>query len=76
VWAGPVAKYLFGHVIITVRQGRQRRNAAAAEEEHLGRCSAGLRKYYRHHLNSGAVYKNSVAHCIHTFRPKKKTIFM
>jgi hypothetical protein len=33
VWAGAVAKYLFGYVIISVFQDRQRREAAAAGEE-------------------------------------------
>jgi hypothetical protein len=41
VWAGVVAKHFFSHVSIAVRQGQQRREAAAAGEEKLGRCSAG-----------------------------------
>jgi hypothetical protein len=53
VWAGAIEKYLFGYVLIAVRQGRQRRDAAAAGEEQLGRCTAGKSKYYRLHLNSG-----------------------
>jgi hypothetical protein len=31
----------FGHVLIAVCQGRQRRDAGAAGEEQLGRCKAG-----------------------------------
>jgi|AntAceMinimDraft_5_1070358.scaffolds.fasta_scaffold25536_2 hypothetical protein len=31
----------FGHVLIVVRQGRQRRDAAAARGEQLGRCAVG-----------------------------------
>jgi len=46
--AGVFAKYLFfGHVLIAVRQGRQRRDDAEAEEEQLGRFAAGQKIYYR-----------------------------
>jgi hypothetical protein len=43
----------FGPVFIEVRQGRQRRDTAAAGEGHLGICSAGLSNYYRLYLYSG-----------------------
>jgi hypothetical protein len=43
----------FGDVIITVRQGRQRRDAFAAGEDQLGRCTAEQSKYYRLYLKSG-----------------------
>jgi hypothetical protein len=41
LWAGAVKKYLFGHVLITVRQARQRRDADVAGEGQLGRFTAG-----------------------------------
>jgi hypothetical protein len=42
-------------VLIAVRQSRQRRDAAAAREEQLGRSTAGLSKYYRLYLYSGKI---------------------
>jgi hypothetical protein len=39
VWAGAVAKYFFGYVLIAVHQGQQRRDAAAAGEEQLSICA-------------------------------------
>ena len=41
----------FGHVLIAVRQGRQRRDAAAAGEEQLGRCAAEQSKYLAPHTS-------------------------
>jgi hypothetical protein len=41
----------FSRLLVVVCQGRQRRDAAAAGEEQLGRCTAGHRKYYRLYLN-------------------------
>jgi len=41
VWVGAVAKYVFGHVLVALRQGQQRRDAAAAGQGQLGRYSAG-----------------------------------
>jgi len=43
VWAGAVAKYLFGHVAIAGHQGRKRIGAAAAGKDQHGRCTAGQR---------------------------------
>jgi hypothetical protein len=40
-WVGAGVKYFYGHVLIAVRQGRQRRDAAAAGEEQIGRCAEG-----------------------------------
>jgi hypothetical protein len=43
----------FGHVIIKVRQGLQRREAVAAREDQHGRCALGQSKYYRHFVSCG-----------------------
>jgi hypothetical protein len=48
--AGAVAKH-FGLVIIAVRQDRQRRDAAAAGEEQLGRFATRRSKNYRLYLH-------------------------
>jgi hypothetical protein len=45
----------YDDVLIAVRQGRQRRDAAAAGEEQLGRCTARQSKYYRLYLLSGKL---------------------
>jgi hypothetical protein len=47
----------FGFVLVRVRvrQSRQRRDAAAAGEETLSRCTAGQSKYYRLYLYSGKI---------------------
>jgi hypothetical protein len=44
----------FGHVLVAVYQG-QRRDAAATEEERLGRCSARQSKYIRLYRYSGKL---------------------
>jgi hypothetical protein len=36
LWAGAVAKYLFGHVLVALRQGWKRRDAAAEEKRTAG----------------------------------------
>jgi hypothetical protein len=46
----------FGHVLIVVRQGRQRRDAAAAGEEYLGRCAARRLYLYSGKLALAAMY--------------------
>jgi hypothetical protein len=63
--AGAVANNYFGHVLIAVRQGWQRRDAAVASEEALGRYAAGQSKYYQLYvhsikLNLAAVYLRRV----------------
>jgi hypothetical protein len=42
----------FGHVLIAVRQGRQRRDASAAGEEQHGTCAAEQSKYNQIYVNS------------------------
>jgi hypothetical protein len=49
---GSIAKYCFGHELILLYRGRQRRDAVAAGEEQLGGCAAGQSKYYRFYLLS------------------------
>jgi hypothetical protein len=46
----------FGHVLLKVRQGRQRRNAVTAGDEQHGRCIAGQSKYYQLYVNSGKLF--------------------
>jgi hypothetical protein len=43
----------FGHLLIAVRRGRQRRDEVAAEEDQLSRRAAGQSKYYRLSLYGG-----------------------
>jgi hypothetical protein len=50
VWSRNIC---FDHVLIVVRQGRQRRDASAPGEEQKKRFAAGQRKYYRLNVNSG-----------------------
>jgi hypothetical protein len=45
----------FGHLLVAVRQGRQRRDAVAAGEEQIGRCTAEQSKYNRVYLSSGKL---------------------
>jgi hypothetical protein len=42
-------------MIIAARQSQQRRNAAGAEEEQLGKFAAGKSKYYQLYFHSGKL---------------------
>jgi hypothetical protein len=50
-----VAKYLFSQKPVAARKIRQRRDAAAAGEDQLGRFLAGHSKYYRLYLLRGKL---------------------